>query len=163
MLFLTFFSGAVLITGGCILNTLVCALMYHPVEFHMKSVNVKSVEGITNNNFNLEESGDEEETVKPSEDNNGKREETSMSFRPKIVEDHMKNAIYQQNVVLRRRRNTRNDSIVSEVGPISVNPKRNFPKFFSRLFKCSKRQSVDLEKPGKMLYIFYENLLKHTN
>lgn len=46
-------SGAVLIMGAITLNTLVCALLYHPVEEHMKEVPIE--EGIDNEAMSLDE------------------------------------------------------------------------------------------------------------
>lgn len=47
-----FYRGAVLIMGALTLNTLVCALLYHPVSEHMKEV---PVEGIDNAALTLDE------------------------------------------------------------------------------------------------------------
>ncbi|XP_072761392.1 monocarboxylate transporter 12 isoform X2 [Anoplolepis gracilipes] len=48
------YRGAVLIMGGLTLNTLVCGLLYHPVEQHMKVIYLD--EGIDNEALTLDES-----------------------------------------------------------------------------------------------------------
>ncbi|XP_029679004.1 monocarboxylate transporter 1-like isoform X2 [Formica exsecta] len=50
------YRGAVLIMGGITLNTLVCGLLYHPVEQHMKIIYLD--EGIDNEALTLDESID---------------------------------------------------------------------------------------------------------
>ncbi|XP_012280353.1 monocarboxylate transporter 13 [Orussus abietinus] len=49
------YRGAVLIMGAITLNTLVCALLYHPVEQHMKVVPIAAEEGIDNEALTLDE------------------------------------------------------------------------------------------------------------
>ncbi|KAF7395599.1 hypothetical protein HZH68_009649 [Vespula germanica] len=51
------YRGAVLIMGALTLNTLVCALLYHPVEQHMIAVPIE--EGIDNEALSLDEPIDE--------------------------------------------------------------------------------------------------------
>ncbi|XP_033337673.2 monocarboxylate transporter 12 isoform X1 [Megalopta genalis] len=56
------YRGAVLIMGAITLNTLVCGLLYHPVEEHMISVPVE--EGIDNDALSIDEPAlDKKETV----------------------------------------------------------------------------------------------------
>ncbi|KYM93885.1 Monocarboxylate transporter 12 [Cyphomyrmex costatus] len=62
------YRGAVLIMGAITLNTLVCGLLYHPVEQHMKIVPLD--DGIDNEALTLDESigGKQESTVEKMEE-----------------------------------------------------------------------------------------------
>ncbi|XP_012539288.1 monocarboxylate transporter 4 isoform X2 [Monomorium pharaonis] len=61
------YRGAVLIMGAITLNTLVCGLLYHPVEQHMKVVPLD--EGIDNEALTLDESvGGKQESEKTGDD-----------------------------------------------------------------------------------------------
>lgn len=59
-----FFRGAVLIMGAILLNTIIVALLYHPVEQHMKEV---PDEGIDNEGMAMEEESITEDTNKSTQ------------------------------------------------------------------------------------------------
>lgn len=81
--------GAVLIMGGITLNTLVCSLLYHPVEQHMKIVFLD--EGIDNEALTLDEpiGGKQESAEKRGED--GKLEDEPI----RKFSDHLPNVVLE--------------------------------------------------------------------
>ncbi|XP_015592061.1 monocarboxylate transporter 13 [Cephus cinctus] len=69
------YRGAVLIMGAITLNTLVCGLLYHPVEQHMKEVPIPIEDGVDNQALSLDEVAlDKKEEMEPPKSGNPEEE-----------------------------------------------------------------------------------------
>lgn len=96
MNFLSYFRGAVLIMGGITLNTLVCGLLYHPVEQHMKIINLD--EGIDNEALTLDESIDGKQIAEKTE--NGLKYDSSLETVYNNDKTNNKLSNFSHNVML---------------------------------------------------------------
>ncbi|XP_011250974.1 monocarboxylate transporter 4 [Camponotus floridanus] len=88
------YRGAVLIMGGITLNTLVCGLLYHPVEKHMKIIYLD--EGIDNEALTLDESIDGKQMATEKTENDLKYDSNLQT----IYNNDNKLSNFSHNVVL---------------------------------------------------------------
>ncbi|GAB1867194.1 Monocarboxylate transporter 3 [Camponotus japonicus] len=88
------YRGAVLIMGGITLNTLVCGLLYHPVEQHMKIIYLD--EGIDNEALTLDESIDGKQMATEKTENDLKYDSNLQT----VYNNDNKLSNFSHNVVL---------------------------------------------------------------